>query len=107
MPLTGQDFDDTERMDGITLNPTKKNGQPATVQAGSVVATVQIGDVTTEVVNDQINIISGTPGAYEVRVDADADLGDGVTIISDTVNGTINGSLATNLGLTAGTVRPK
>lgn len=101
-------FDDTERMDGITLNPTKKNGQPAAVEAGKTRATVQAGDCTAEVDADgKINIISGTPGSGQVLIEADADLGDGEVLISDVINVTIAGSLAQNLGLQPGTVRPK
>lgn len=100
-------FDDTQRMRGITLNPTKSNGQPTTIDGLATVA-VQSGDATANVENDgSITVTSGTPGSSQILVSADADLGSGVVTISDVINVTIVGSLAVNLGLQPGTVEPK
>src|SRR5262245_61330335 len=106
MPLTS-DFSETQRHDGITLAPTSSAGTPARID-GLPSVSVSIGDVTVEVdPNGAISVISGTPGAYEVLVEADADLGEGRVVISDTISGTITPAQATSLGLTAGTIREK
>jgi hypothetical protein len=106
-------FTDTQRMDGITVAPTQRDGvTPAQIQEGSlVVETLGGGDIVGEVVDGKINIISGAlAGPQQIQVRADADLSDeGVSTISDFINVNIvgTGDRAVNLGLSPGVIREK
>ena len=52
--------------------------------------------------------VSGeAPGDTEYQVDGDADLGEGVTTITDLVTLTVTSAQAANFGLVAGTPEPK
>lgn len=93
----------------ITLAPKTAKGKPVEVDnppAWSVVS----GDATVEPEADGLSafVISGeSPGMSQVLIEADADLGEGVETISETLQVTVNGALAQNLGVTVGTPEDK
>lgn len=71
---------------------------------GPATFTVQSGDCTLEAetgFDDRMWVVSGTAGASMILVAGDADLGDGVVAIQDTVDVTVTDPLADSLGLTA------
>lgn len=95
----------------ITAKPKTKAGRPASFD-GAVKATVQTGDST--VMDDPdgdpnsfIAVSSDAPGDTVILVEADADLGEGVTTIQDTVTLHVTGSNADNFGLAQGEVTDK
>jgi hypothetical protein len=97
----------------ITVNviPLTDKGNPAQVD-GPITVVVQSGDGTVE--QDTVNAplafkaVSGVALADTVYlVSADADLGAGVTTISDTVTLTVSSAAAANFGFSAGPVEPK
>jgi hypothetical protein len=94
----------------VIATPRTAQGRPAQVD-GALRVTVQSGDGTIE--QDpasplQFKAVSGdAPGVTTYLVEADADLGEGTTLISDTVELTVNSATAANFGLTAGVVEPK
>lgn len=97
----------------VTVNPTDAAGGPSVIQAGSLAGVSNTADIIANgvVVDPTIYgvgnsgteallfVTTGTTGSYEVVVSADADPGDGVVTISDTVSGTVSHALASNLGL--------
>lgn len=92
----------------ITVTPTTQGGHAAAID-GEAVFTVQVGDCTIEPIDDgSAFIVSGdNPGDSVILVQADADLGEGVQTIADTVNVHVSGAPATSLGLAAGSPEPK
>lgn len=93
----------------VTLTPVTDTGRPASLD-GAPAWTVQSGDST--VVPDEgglsaFLVSSDTPGDTIFVVTADADLGEGVEELSDTIRLTVAGARAKNLGLSAGTPEPK
>ena len=95
----------------ITASPQTITGRAAQID-GVLRVTVQSGEgtfeePTTEAPNT-FKVVSGdNPGDTVYLVEADADLGEGVETISDTVTLTVSGARAQNFGLTAGTPEPK
>lgn len=100
-----------EQKVGVTLSPKTATEKPTKVQAGSVKFSVISGDST--VVQDPNNelaaslVSSDTPGDTQFLVEADADLGEGVETISDTITLHVAGAHAANLGVALGTPEPK
>lgn len=94
----------------ITASPQTQGGRPAQVD-GPIRGTVVSGEVTVQQVDGEPNslyIVSGdNPGSAEVLVEADADLGEGVTLLQDTVQVEVSGAQAVSFGLTAGAPEPK
>jgi len=94
----------------ITATPITRGGKPAAVD-GALRVTVFDGDSTFE--QDPAFplvftvVSSDTPGTTHFKVEADADLGAGVTLISDTVEYVVSSAEATSFGLMAGTAIPK
>jgi uncharacterized lipoprotein YbaY len=86
----------------VTLSPVTASGKPASID-GSVSVTVVSGDSTFDLVDDfSFYVVSSdVPGNTSYLIEADVDIGDGVTYISDTVNLVVNGALAKNLGMVA------
>jgi len=86
----------------VTVNPVTLAGTPVALD-GPVVAVVQSGDGTVEMVDDKsFFLVSGAnPGDTAYLVSGDADLGSGVQNISDTIVLKVAGALAANLGLVA------
>lgn len=93
----------------ITIAPVTTTGKPSKIQSGSLVVTAQSGSGTVELIDDSsFYVVSGDdPGDTEYLVAGDADLGDGVTTISDIVMLRVAGANAANLGLAAGSPVPK
>jgi hypothetical protein len=91
-----------EQKENITLNPVDAEGKAATL-VGVPVWSVVSGDVTLAPTADGLScfIISGNIGSSVVQVDAEGDPTPGVDHITGTINVTITGAEATDLGLTA------
>lgn len=94
----------------VIATPLTGQGRPAQVD-GPLRVTVQSGSGTVE--QDpakplEFKAVSGdAPGETVYLVEADADLGAGVTLISDTVVYAVAGAQAASFGLSAGAVEPK
>lgn len=83
--------DTTQKVTGITANPVNDAGAPALVD-GPLRITITSGDAT--VVQDpatplSFDVVSGVAGVTVYHVEADADLGAGVTLIADDVTYTV------------------
>ena len=94
-----------EQKVNVTLKPVTDAGKPVTLD-GAPVWSVTLGDSTIVPAADGLSadlISSDTPGDTQILVSADADLGSGVDTISDTIDLTVVGASAKNLGLVAGT----
>jgi hypothetical protein len=88
----------------VTLTPKTDSGKPAKLD-GVPAWTVTSGNSQVVVADDGLSadlISSDAPGDTQILVAADADLGDGVQEISDTIKLTVVGAQAKNLGLSAG-----
>jgi len=88
----------------VTLAPLTAAGNPATVDGVPVWAVAE-GDATLEVAADGLSayLISGAANVVSsVTVTADADLGEGVTNLSEVVTLTVVAPSAALLGATAG-----
>jgi len=93
----------------VTLTPKTDTGKPAPLD-GVPTWEVVSGNSTVVVAADGLSadlVSADDPGDTQFLVSADADLGDGVETISDTIKLTVAGALAKNLGLTAGQPEPK
>lgn len=94
----------------ITARPQTAAGNPAPVD-GNVEGNVISGDCTVESVPGDplsIYIVSGeNPGDSTVLVEVDADIGEGVVLIQDTVTARVIGAMAVNMGLVASTPEVK
>jgi hypothetical protein len=94
----------------VTATPVTSSGRPARFD-GALKLTVQSGSGTFEqdpATPNRFKAVSGDdPGTTVYLVEADVDLGAGVTNISDTVELTVTGENAAAFGLAAGVVEPK
>jgi len=92
----------------VTLAPTTAAGNPATLD-GTPSWTVKEGDAIVEPAPDGLSctLISGTVGNSVIEVSADADLGEGVATITDTIDLAVVSAQASSLGLLVGTPEPK
>ena len=93
----------------VRLSPKTSTGKPAAVDG---VPTWEIisGESTVTASEDGLSATlrsSDNPGDTEIMVKADADIGEGVTEISDIIRLTVAGAQAANLGLSAGQPVPK
>ncbi len=98
-----------EQQVNVTLKPVTDTGKPAKLD-GSPAWTVVSGNSQVVVAEDGLSadlVSSDDPGDTIVLVKADADLGEGVEEISDTITLSVIGATAKNLGLSAGTPTPK
>lgn len=89
----------------MTLAPTTEAGNPATLD-GAPVWTVVSGDATLEVAEDGLSafLVSGAADVNSViEVTADADLGEGVVTLTDTIDLAVVAASASALGLVQGT----
>lgn len=89
----------------VTLAPTTEAGNSATLD-GAPVWTVVSGDATLEVAADGLSafLVSGAADVNSViEVTADADLGEGVVTLTDTIDLAVVAAEASRLGLVAGT----
>jgi len=88
----------------VTLNPVTSVGTPVALD-GPPTWQVSSGDSTVNVSEDGLSaelVSSDTPGDTTYVVSADADLGEGVVNISDSIHLVVEGARATSLGLVAG-----
>lgn len=88
----------------VTLAPTTEAGNPAILD-GAPVWTVVSGDATLEVAEDGLSafLVSGAADVNSViEVTADADLGEGVVTLTDTIDLAVVAASASALGLVAG-----
>jgi hypothetical protein len=93
----------------VTLTPVTDSGKPAKLD-GSPAWTIISGNSQVVVAGDGMSaelVSADDPGDTEILIKADADLGAGVTEISDTIRLSVIGATAQNLGLTVGTPVPK
>jgi|SRR5215813_13642375 len=93
----------TEQQVMVHLNPTTSRGKPVAVD-GIPTWEVAAGDVILQpsATGLDCNIVSpDSAGESQVLVSADADLGEGVTTITDTIKITAGDPQATSLGLKA------
>lgn len=89
----------------VTLQPTTAAGNPATVD-GAPIWTVTEGDATVEPTDDGMSayLVSGSADVNsKIQVVADADLGEGVQSITDTIDLAVVSAQASALGIVAGT----
>jgi len=94
-----------EQQVDVTVSPRTDAGKPAKLD-GSPAWTVISGNSQVVVSDDGLTatlVSSDEPGDTVVAVKADADLGEGIEEIADTVTLSVVGASAKNLGLTAGT----
>jgi len=100
----------TEEQITITAAPQTAGGKPAKFD-GALRVSVSSGDGT--VIQDaatpnSFTAVSGdAPGTTVYLVEADVDLGAGVTLIQETVELEVSGVNAASFGLTAGAPTPK
>lgn len=93
----------------VTLHPVTDSGKPAKLD-GSPAWTVISGNSQVVVAEDGLSaelVSADDPGDTIVSVKADADLGEGVEEIADTITLSVIGATAKNLGLTASQPVPK
>ena len=93
----------------VTLSPVTDAGKPVKLD-GAPTWSVVLGESTITPADDGLSAVlvsADTPGDTQVLVSADADLGEGVETISDTIDLNVVGATAKNLGLVAGTPEPK
>jgi len=89
----------------VTLTPTTAAGNPATLD-GVPTWTVTEGDATLEVAVDGLSafLVSGAADTNsKVEVTADADLGEGVVTLTDTIDLAVVAATASVLGATVAT----
>lgn len=88
----------------VTLTPVTDKGQPAKLD-GVPTWTVLSGDSTVEVAEDGLSadlISADSSGTTEIEVKADAELGEGVVEIGETLTLIVTSATAKNLGATVG-----
>lgn len=93
----------TEQQVTVHINPVTPKGKPVALD-GVPVWQVAVGDVTLQPAADGLSctiVSADTPGQSQVLVSADADLGEGVETISDTIDALVSDPQASSLGLTA------
>ncbi len=89
----------------VTLQPVTEAGNPATLDGAPVWAVAAGGDATLEVAEDGLSafLVSGAAGVNStITVTADANLGEGVVTLTDTITLAVVAAEASALGLVAG-----
>jgi anti-anti-sigma regulatory factor len=85
----------------VSITPLTAAGNPAAVENVSWVVTE--GDATVVVIDStNVEIVSGSGGLSKISVSADADLGEGVVLISDEIEYFVTAAQASTLGFAAG-----
>ena len=98
-----------EQKVNITITPKTDTGKPAKLD-GKPTWTVVDGASTVTVADDGLSadlVSSDDPGDTSFLIEADADLGEGVETIQDTIVLHVLGASAKNLGLLASAPVPK
>ena len=88
----------------VTATPTTTGGRPAQLD-GSLRASVISGEgsvMTGANDNEVVLVSSDNPGDTSYLIEGDADLGEGVELIQDTVVMHVTGARASNLGIAVG-----
>jgi len=88
----------------VTATPTTVGGRPATLD-GALRSTVISGEGTSMAgsSDNEVILVSGdNPGDTSYLIEGDADLGEGVELIQDTVVMHVTGARASNLGIAVG-----
>lgn len=103
------DMGRTQEYDLILNQPTDKDGHVAEIQAGSV-DWASSDPAVAEIFEDENDEKKATVkargvGSYTISASADADLGDGVKMITGQDTGKVVAGEAVNVGFTAGPVR--
>lgn len=106
-----QQLGDSEQV-RAKINPTSRAGNPAPVEAGTVVWTSTDEGIFTVVPNPEneqeaLVVSTGPLGIAALSVSADANLGEGVETVTDTIDIEIVAGRASNLGLQFGVPEPK
>lgn len=86
----------------VALAPLTAAGNPATLDGAPVWAVVEGGDATLEVAADGLSafLVSGAADVTsQVTVTADADLGEGIVTLTDTIDLVVVAAPANALGL--------
>lgn len=91
----------------VEFSPKTAMGHDAPIE--NVVFKVDSGDATVEEIeaNKSYYLISGTGGLNTITVNADADMGEGYSEISETIEYFVVEAQATSLGVSIGTPEPK
>lgn len=98
-----------EQKVNVTVTPRTDSGKPAKLD-GSPAWTVISGNSSLAVADDGLSadlISSDDPGDTVILIKADADLGEGIEELADSITLSVVGATAKNLGLAAGTPVPK
>jgi hypothetical protein len=93
----------------VTLAPVTDTGKPAKLDGAPAWAVIS-GNSRVVVSDDGLSadlVSSDDPGDTEILIKADADIGEGVEEISDTIKLTVVGATAKNLGISVGSPTPK
>lgn len=88
----------------VTLSPATAAGNPAMLD-GAPTWTVTEGDATLEVDSDGMSafLVSGAPDVNsKITITADADLGEGVVTLEDTIDLAVVAASASALGIVVG-----
>lgn len=98
-----------EQKISVTVNPVTDTGKPAKLDGMPSWAVISGNSALTVSDDGMTGTLTSAddPGDTEVLVKADADLGEGVEEISDTIHLSVVGATAKNLGLVAGAPEPK
>ena len=94
----------------LKVNPVSKAGNPATVDGAPKWSVSDETILTLAVSEDGLGaevVSTGKLGTAQVSVVADADLGDGVTELTGTLDVEVKASAAVTLGLAVGTPEDK
>lgn len=97
----------TEEFFIATLSPLNKRGHPAPVD-GKPTWTLEGDAVTTEVSEDGMSckvIPTGNDGTSTIHISADADVGEGIETIEDSLDVVCSHPRASSLGLKVGTIQ--
>jgi len=99
---------DNESKIEVTLAPATASGNPAPLDGVPSWSVIE-GDATLEVSEDGLScfLVSGEVGNSVIEVSADADLGEGVRSLTDTIDLAVVSAEASALGLSVGTAVPK
>lgn len=95
---------DSQQCD-LSIAAVDKKGNPAPVQnptfasSDETVATVVVDSTDPS----KAVVVAGAPGVCQVQVGADADMGDGITPLTGTLDITVVGGQAVSLAVSAGT----
>lgn len=94
---------DSQQVD-LSIDPRDKKNKPAKVDGAPVWASSNEAVITVTAAADGMSatVVAGEPGDAQVNVSADADLGDGVTTLTGTLDVTVTAGAATTLAVNAG-----